>query len=525
MAKYGPGRMSFLKGWKRNAKLFAKSKIGVIGLVIIVFFVVLAVFAPQIDSNNPVFGYNVAAPYSVPAWAVLLPQYSGLAVTSNPVQTVFASQADLAGWKIGLPGQNFTTGIENGNLLINASIIPNQKIMKDNREGNPDNPQLPGGQVFFTMSKQFQYTQKSAPSQFQLTTYIDPLKMTNVSDIYINFIISNPTKNFSLASTESYVLGTEIDLTTGAIGVPNQVQVLSGYLQTSGLPAFNSGISPSKIIFNGTGTYTLTLQVQAVPVANTTSISMLASGVTLKVLGGAYGVLGTDNYGRDVWSQLVWGSRVSLLIGILSGVGAVALGTLVGLTAGYLGGFWDEILGRITDFFLVIPFLPLLIVFLFIIGNNPALYRNVYTWVIIIFVALSWPYIGRLIRSQVLSVKERPYVEASRAVGGGTWHIIRRHILPNVMGLVYSQIALNVSGFILTEAALDYLAVAIHPVSTMTWGIMLTNALPDATANSVAGYVWWWFLPPGICIAALSLAFVLVGFALDSIFNPRLRAR
>jgi peptide/nickel transport system permease protein len=116
-------------------------------------------------------------------------------------------------------------------------------------------------------------------------------------------------------------------------------------------------------------------------------------------------------------------------------------------------------------------------------------------------------------------------VEASRAVGGGTGHILRRHILPNVMGLVFSQIALNVSGFILLEAALDYLAVSVHPISTMTWGLMLSNALPDAVSNSAQSYVWWWFLPPGICIAAVSLAFVLVGFALDSIFNPRLRAR
>jgi peptide/nickel transport system permease protein len=303
------------------------------------------------------------------------------------------------------------------------------------------------------------------------------------------------------------------------------VNVSSGYLTSSGLSAFGNTGDPAGLIFNGTGTYTLTMQIQAVPIANGSSISMLASGVNLHVLGGAFGLLGTDNYGRDVWSQFVWGSRISLLIGILSGIGAVALGTIAGLAAGYVGGLSDEVLSRISDFFLVIPFLPLLIVLLFIIGQNPVLYRGVYWWVILLFIVLSWPFIGKIIRSQVLTVKERSYVEASRAVGGGTWHILRKHILPNVMGLVYSQIALNVSGFILTEAALDFLAVSIHPIDTITWGIMLTNALPDATSNSAASYVWWWFLPPGIAIASLSLAFVLVGFALDSIFNPRLRAR
>jgi peptide/nickel transport system permease protein len=125
----------------------------------------------------------------------------------------------------------------------------------------------------------------------------------------------------------------------------------------------------------------------------------------------------------------------------------------------------------------------------------------------------------------VLSVKERSYVEASRALGADTGHVLRKHILPNVTGLVYSQVALNVSGFILLEAALDFLTVSLYSPGVTSWGIMLTQALPDATGNSAASYVWWWFLPPGIAIALLSLAFVLVGFALDSIFNPRLRAR
>lgn len=173
----------------------------------------------------------------------------------------------------------------------------------------------------------------------------------------------------------------------------------------------------------------------------------------------------------------------------------------------------------------MIPFLPLLIVAIFIISQNATLYAGVYYWIILLFIILTWPSIGKIIRSQVLTVKERSYVEASRAVGGGTGHIMRRHLLPNVMGLVYSQVALNVSGFILLEAALDFLAVSIHPLTTITWGAMLTQALPDAISNATASYVWWWFLPPGIAIAALSLAFVLVGFALDSIFNPRLRAR
>jgi len=523
MAKSGMGRLYFLSGLKRTLKLYSKSKIGMIGLIIILFYIILALFSPQLAPVNPVTAYDVAAPYSVPAWATLFPQYGGLAVTSDPISTVFTTQSAVSSWHPS--GTNYTASIDNGSLLLNSSFVPIRGIVKQNLDGNPKNPYLPGGQAIYSMSQKFQYTSKP-PTQFTIYTTITPLVMKNVSDIYVNFIVSNPKANYSLASVQGYALSSEIDISQYQVGQPTQVNVSSAYLSSSGLPSFASTNDPAGIVFNGTGTYTLTMQIQAVPTAyNGTAVSMLISGVDFHILGGAYGLLGTDNYGRDVWSQFVWGSRISLLIGILSGIGAVLLGTLVGLAAGYLGGVSDEILGRVSDFFLVIPFLPLLIVLVFIIGQNPVLFQSVYFWVILIFIILSWPFIGKLIRSQVLTVKERAYVEASRAVGGGTGHILRRHILPNVMGLVYSQIALNVSGFILLEAALDFLAVSIHPIGTITWGIMLTNALPDATSNAAASYVWWWFLPPGIAIASLSLAFVLVGFALDSIFNPKLRAR
>jgi peptide/nickel transport system permease protein len=522
MAKQESGWASFVRGTKKNLRLYMKSKIGVAGAVVIVFFVMMAILAPYLTSNDPVFGFDVGSPYSIPAWATALPGYHNIPVTYSPVQATFASQGDISGWKT--DGQDLNTGFVNGSLLITASIAPNQTIMQDYLAGHPDNPYLPGGQVFFSISKQFQYTQ-TYPYTFTLDTAVTPLKMTNVSAIYINFIISTPKGNLSMGSVQNEDIAPMIDLPASSIGTQDQLSITSFDLQAGGLPSFAHAPNPNSLIFGSKGTYTLTMQVQAVPVANTTSVSMEVSGITLHLVGGAFGLLGTDNYGRDVWSQLVWGSRVSLEIGVLSGVGAVLLGTLAGLVAGYVGGIWDEILSRITDFFLVIPFLPLLIVLLIVLGQNPVLYKDIYAWIVVIFVVLSWPFIGKLIRSQVLTVKERSYVEASRAVGGGTWHILRRHILPNVMGLIYSQIALNVSAFILLEAALDYLAVSVHPVSTITWGLMLSNALPDAVSNSTASYVWWWFLPPGVCIAAVSLAFVLVGFALDSIFNPRLRAR
>ena len=518
----------FLEGFRRTARLYLKSKIGIIGLAVILFFILIAVFAPYLTQNNPVSGYNVSSPFSVPAWATLFPQYRDLAVSGYPVEgNSFTSQGDITAWTLSGPSYSVALApsvVLPGNLtryrgamLVNASVVPGHQ--------NQTSSYLPGGLPVFSMSEPFAYTTKP-PTTFTVNALVEPLKMKSISAAYVNFIITSPSRNYSLSTINEYNIREAILFTPQQVKTWVNATLPSGLLPLSGLPGFGSASNPGKLVFNSTGNYRFTVQVEVVPAGNNPSISFYVTGVSLRILGNAYGLLGTDDYGRDLWSQFVWGSRISLLIGIASGVGAVAMGTILGLVSGYLGGVYDEIISRISDFFLVIPFLPLLIVAVLLIGHDPFLYKFIYDWIIALFVILSWPVITKLIRSQVLTVKERPYVEASRALGGGTGHIIRRHILPNVMGLVYSQVALNVSGFILTEAALDYLAVAIHPINTITWGITLSNSLDYATlANSTVGHVWWWLLPPGIAIAALSLAFVLVGFALDQIFNPRLRQR
>lgn len=526
MSRPGPRRRTFLNNYWRIAKQYLKSRIGVAGLVIIVFFMILAIWAGPLSNNNPAGDYGAGAPLSVPTWATIFPQYSGYFATGNPIPPVgFANTADLNVWTLtGVPNGTVTSSISTevpahstypGSMQLNSSLTSNPSTAS--------NPLLPGGQVFFSLSQSFKWTYKT-PLEFEVNMLVDPVKMENVSAIYLNFILSNPTENFSLSSTQDYAISGAILIPTSAVGTWHSAVVTDSDLEYSGLPGFATGL-PTHDVFNTKGTYELTIQVEGVPVGAHSFISVDVASAYFHVDGNAYGILGTDSLGRDVWAQFVWGSRVSFEIGVLSGIGAVGLGTLAGIVAGYLGGLWDELLSRFTDFFLVLPFLPLLIIVVIIFGENPVLRANIYFWVIMIFAILTWPSIAKIIRSQVLSVKERQYVEASRAVGGGTFHILRKHILPNVMGLVYSQVALNVSGFILLEAALDFLAVSVTPVTTVSWGRMLTNALPYATRDSAAGYVWWWFLPPGIAIAALSLAFVLVGFALDSIFNPRLRAR
>jgi peptide/nickel transport system permease protein len=234
--------------------------------------------------------------------------------------------------------------------------------------------------------------------------------------------------------------------------------------------------------------------------------------VSFACRGTAYGLLGTDSLARDIFSQLIYGSRISLIVGVLSAVIGVVLGLVVGLAAGYLGLVVDEVLMRFSDFLLVIPFLPLMMVLMSILGPK---IENL----ILILGFLGWMGFARVVRSQVLSLKERPFIEAARSVGAGRTHIIFRHILPNVMALVYVTLATSVPGAITAEAALSFLG--LYDPLRMSWGRILN----EAVYSGGGALSWWWVVFPGLCIAFLAMAFVLLGFALDEVLNPKLRLR
>ena len=221
--------------------------------------------------------------------------------------------------------------------------------------------------------------------------------------------------------------------------------------------------------------------------------------------------LGTDNFGRPIWDQLVYGSRISLLVGIAATLIAIVLGTVVGVLAGFFGGWTDSGLSRLTEWFLVIPFLPLAIVLAAILGPSV---RNI----ILVIGITSWPTTARLIRAQVLTVKQRLFVERSRALGGSSAHVMGRHILPNVAPLVLANATLTVPIAILSETALAFLG--LGDPSAISWGQMLEEAFSFGALTREA---WWWYLPPGLCVIAVVLAFTLVGRALEEVLDPRLR--
>ena len=223
--------------------------------------------------------------------------------------------------------------------------------------------------------------------------------------------------------------------------------------------------------------------------------------------------LGTDEFGRSVLALMIWGSRISLLVGLLATVGAMAIGSTVGIVGGYFGGASDSVLNAVTNWFLVIPWIPLAIVLA--ASLSPGLLT-----VSIVIAITSWASTARLVRAQVLSVKERLFVERARALGAENLHLMTRHVLPNVLPIILANTVLMIAVAILSETTLAILGLG-DPNST-SWGTIVQGAFAQGAITVGA---WWYLLPPGIAIAVVVLAFMLVGNALDEVVNPRLRSR
>jgi peptide/nickel transport system permease protein len=213
--------------------------------------------------------------------------------------------------------------------------------------------------------------------------------------------------------------------------------------------------------------------------------------------------LGTNDIGQDIFSELVYGTRISLLVGFLAAFISVVIGTLVGLFSGYMRGTTDELLMGLTDIILIIPALPLMIIL--------AAHTSPSIWNIVLVVGLLWwCSTARVVRSRVLQLREMPFVEAARSLGAGDHYIIFRHVLPNTMQVVLAKFILVVAGAMLTEASLSFLGLG-DPLQK-SWGMMLSYAF--SRGGFINGY-WWWYLPPGICISLAVLSFVLIGFGLE----------
>jgi peptide/nickel transport system permease protein len=222
--------------------------------------------------------------------------------------------------------------------------------------------------------------------------------------------------------------------------------------------------------------------------------------------------LGTTEIGQDVFAQTVDSARATLEIGVGAGLIATIVSIVIGIGGGYAGGFIDEALSLLSNVVLVIPTLPLVIVILAYVKAGGLLPITV------IIALTSWAAAARVLRAQTLSVRNREYVLAARASGERTWRIVLIEILPNELPIIVSNFIFGVIFAILTQAVLAF--IGLGDPTLLTWGNMLSLAY-SGEALSVGA--WWWFVPPGLCIALLGMGFALINFSLDELLNPRLR--
>lgn len=223
-------------------------------------------------------------------------------------------------------------------------------------------------------------------------------------------------------------------------------------------------------------------------------------------------LLGTDHIGRDVFSQLLVGTRGVMVVGVLAAVIATLLAIAVGVTAGFVGGAGDELLSALSNIFLVIPALPLIILVAAAIRSTSNL------TIALVLAATGWAWGARLLRAQTLSLRRRDFVEAARASGERTWRIVWFETLPNLTAIIASSFISTMTFAVLSQTTLAFIGVA--NVNDWSWGTVLYWAQGN---QALARGAWWWFVPAGLLIAVLGMALSLVNFGIDEFVNPRLR--
>ena len=503
---------------------FRKHRIGILGIILLVLFVGMAIFAPVLATHSPRPNDKIAPGFLAPSWMNFFDP-TGVKTQEYMVDPLLDIEPTSANIIInGTHQDEFSSQYfaddpdgDPSHLDLTWTHTPGVMSWRDQWNKSSD---LPASYDFIYMTQSFEWEYDSMPSDVNMTLKFGVTRTGDFAEyvegglmykVYVWLIDSSGDWRRVYRSNPPYPVDhiervtdmNYFDLDSGWRGMitdedgtqkdPTDVLTVAIGLAPNILFQEYLGANPE---LNWTGSVTATIE----------SISMF-------VYGDYFGLLGTTDKGADAWSQLVYGSRISLTIGILATGLSTAVGVIVGLVAGYFGGKVDEALMRVVDFLLVIPGLPLMMVLAAFLGPT---IENI----IVVIAILGWTGTSRLIRSQVMAEKNKAYVESARAIGASDTYIIFRHILPNVTPILFANITLGVVGAILSESGLAFLG--LTDPNEPSWGRMLADA--QGTGGFSEG-AWWVVVFPGMMITILSLAFTFVGHTLDQVLNPRLRER
>lgn len=504
-----------IKRFKEFWNTFKHSKRGLFGIGILVFYITIALAAPLLTPNDPIQTPSTtdAADFAVPVWFKSLP--GGEKLNENFIlvdEPGFTNIASL------FEEWNFTTQSDLVSLYYEPVIGNGSAAIVFRRK----DPLELGGRVTAHLTKEFPWPYDPPPRfSCNITVFAEGAENVPVRVSLVITKVGEDVKNLTYP-----IFWSEAIQNTTTTGIIPSTPIDSYDSDFKGMfKKVGEAVGfPEKDVFSEPANYVYDIWVlfeddKSETLGESMEATVYLDNLNVRIYGEAYGLLGTDYMRRDIFAQFLYGARISLLVGLLSALLSVSIGLVVGIVAGYVGRMVDEVLMRITDMLLVLPMLPLLIVliavpFPFLDQILPSLTGKI----ILVISILTWMGFARQVRSMTLSLKERPFIEAAKAVGASRFHIIARHILPNVVSLVYVSLALSVPTAITLEAAISWLG--LYDPSVISWGRMLYDAQINEGIERL-----WWIIPPGISIALVSVSFILLGYALDEILNPKLRRR
>ncbi len=475
----GADRLRFLKAIIRR-------KMGALGVALVLANVLVAATAPLITPYDPIRDLQVADDYAYPAWMGAFPPYSDL-----PRDQVYRIEGAM--WKKTL----------SGSLASSIELNEQSPLTVRYRTGQGSGE----GKIAFG----FPFDYLSAPPQ----TFVIRLPYNIPSDAPegVSYRISATlrTPNGTLYS----VFDSFPPWRSGKLSrwTDNPLVIHSRDIQVAQRVGVHLLQNVARAIFSQRGTYAfqVELTIRDALSINRGAFDVVIATTSFRIPGLLHGLLGTNRDGADVFSQYVYGARVSLQIGLLAVSVIVLLGLVAGVVAGYRGGFVDRFLVFTSDVVIQIPGIPVILLVLLFLG------RSIYN-VIFVIALLSWAGLARQIRSWVLSLRERAFVEAARAAGAKDLYIMFRVIAPQTMPIIAVSLALGIPAAIFTEAGISILG--FGDPAFPSWGKIINESLQG---GGVAKLAWWWVAPPIIGILSLAMGFVFIGYTLDEMLNPRLR--